>query len=707
MTPAEAQCRAVLTQMRPAAPLTVTQAGRSVAIPDADAYLPLLVDFTHEDRAAKGLRKLGDDAQGAGPAVQFTALEMAAESPALLLSGPRGGGKTAFLRDLARNLAGERLGDPEFNLSRLCREVPRNEFGHGEAERWPIDGAVPAFVALSGPVDFAGALERAWPDDAATLASADWAKSGQTLVLMIDAAERLGADGPAFLHAAADFIARHASLRVIVAGETGTLSAWAPPASFARHALLPLLNSQRDAFAGDVLARHGLAATAASQSIAAANPGLFGLALSVETPTEDADTIVDRWIKTHIGPDAPATLPALAFATLGGGNGDGSNHGALPDTLRDADFLIERLAAWHAATESADRLSALFQAAPDRWRNVVEIVALRGDFGDRQRIALARGLIAGDGDGPLHGALAAARLVEPLCKSPDRQTLRLAIHGRLHAMITEGRLAPWHRERAARILASWGDSRDLAALAEIPAGRFTMGSTSHPNSTPVHEVEIGGFRIGIYPVVNRDYGAFIRETGRDWRSPDGFAAERATAPATDLTWHDARAYCDWLTGRWRDEGRIGSDEIVRLPTEAEWERASRGDLGDRGDAIPYPWHGEWRDDAANSDEQGFNMTVSVGLFPAGRSPYRCFDMAGQVWEWCTTLWGDDMATPDFRYPYAEDGREALDAGPTIRRVLRGGCFSSGQAKACCSYRGSLEPNGFWRGNGFRIVVARG
>lgn len=64
-----------------------------------------------------------------------------------------------------------------------------------------------------------------------------------------------------------------------------------------------------------------------------------------------------------------------------------------------------------------------------------------------------------------------------------------------------------------------------------------------------------------------------------------------------------------------------------------------------------------------------------------------------------------MATPSFRCPYENDSREDSNAGPAIRRVLRGGCFSSGQMEACCTYRGSLEPDGFWCGNGFRIVVA--
>lgn len=81
-------------------------------------------------------------------------------------------------------------------------------------------------------------------------------------------------------------------------------------------------------------------------------------------------------------------------------------------------------------------------------------------------------------------------------------------------------------------------------------------------------------------------------------------------------------------------------------------------------------------------------------------------MTGQVWEWTSTVWGEDMATPTWRYPYAEDGREQLTAAANLRRVLRGGCFSSHKEKASCTYRGSLEPSGFWRGNGFRVVVSQ-
>jgi iron(II)-dependent oxidoreductase len=310
-------------------------------------------------------------------------------------------------------------------------------------------------------------------------------------------------------------------------------------------------------------------------------------------------------------------------------------------------------------------------------------------------------LATGSDDTGLRGALLLA------AAAGEAPAVQHDLQGPLLTIIAEGRLTAFDRDAAARRLALWGDPRNLSALCSIPGGRFTMGSATHPNSAPVHEAVVEAFRVGRYPVTNGAYADFIAATGRRWVSPEAQSRERRNAPATDLTWHDARAYCDWLTGKWHSEGRIGIDEIVRLPTEPEWERAARGDQPDPGpDAVVYPWGTGWKPDAVNSDETGFNAPCAVGLFPAGASPFGCMDMAGQVWEWTTTLWGDDMTTPSLKYPYAQDGREDLAAGPSIRRVLRGGCFSSTRAKANCTYRGSLEPDGFWRGNGFRIVVAR-
>lgn len=313
---------------------------------------------------------------------------------------------------------------------------------------------------------------------------------------------------------------------------------------------------------------------------------------------------------------------------------------------------------------------------------------------------LLRGLLSGSRTQIQLGALLAYDFLH------DGDELLEQISSQMLVIVKEGTLPIMQREEAGRILSRLGDPRDLTSLAKVPTGEFVLGSEDHSNSQPPAMISLEGFRIGLYPVVNREYALFVHDTGRDWRSTDGFDSEMQNAPVTDLTWHDAMAYCEWLTRQWQSTGKISSSEHVRLPSEPEWERAARGDQRLTVDGeTTYPWGTKWKHDASNYEETGFNRRVSVGLFPAGRSPYGCYDMTGQVWEWCTTLWGENMATPSFRYPWRDDGRESLIASDGIRRVLRGGCFSSGRLKASCTYRGSLEPNGFWRGNGFRIVVA--
>jgi iron(II)-dependent oxidoreductase len=305
-------------------------------------------------------------------------------------------------------------------------------------------------------------------------------------------------------------------------------------------------------------------------------------------------------------------------------------------------------------------------------------------------------LLSCRGDAQLHAAIVAARFVG------DDSSSRAAIVKILAEPLAARGLGLSWREEAGRHLARLGDPRDLLATVEVPAGRFTMGAADHPNNAPPHELDLPAFRIARFPIVNRIYRDFVAATGRFWRSTDGLLAERANAPAVDLTWHDAREFCRWLTTRWQASGHIASDEIVRLPSEPEWEKAARS-----GDARRYPWGADWAHDHQNGEEAGLNTTCAVGLFPSGASPYGAEDMTGQVWEWTTTLWGEDMTTPSFAYPYrADDGREDRESPAAMRRVLRGGAFSSPAFKACTTYRGSLEPAGFWRGNGFRFVVAR-
>jgi hypothetical protein len=180
---------------------------------------------------------------------------------------------------------------------------------------------------------------------------------------------------------------------------------------------------------------------------------------------------------------------------------------------------------------------------------------------------------------------------------------------------------------------------------------------------------------------------------REWHSGEGRRLEKATCPVAYVSWHDARAYCEWLTEEWRAEGKISSDEVVRLPSEAEWEKAARST-----DGRQYPWGDEWDETKCNTDELGLGGTCAVGLFPNGASSYGCLDMAGQVWEWTVSLWKE--------YPYIPtDGRENRKAGDDVLRVLRGGSFVDGRSLARCACRYGGLPDLGWCGDGFRIVVS--
>jgi iron(II)-dependent oxidoreductase len=588
--------------------------GRAVTL--ADGCIPALVDFSFEDKAAKGLRRLREAVPR--PPQYFTALEVAQDAPVLLLLGEAGSGKTVLARRLALHLAGEALGDARFNLTTLASDVPRDEAGTLVREAWTT-AVVPHL--LTAP---AGAL----PADG---------------LLIIDDAERLGEGGPALL---AELAAR--GRRAILLGDAEACGAWPVPLGVRRHRLLPLLPAQRAAWR----ALHG------GPEDLPAHPGLMSLAVA------------------GLSLDALAPRAEDAFVAL--------RDGVTPaDTTLGRRFVMERLAAMHIATLPAATIAQI--AADRRWHGTLR--HLRGDA------RLAEALLA---TGHSDLAVLAADAAPPVPSLRDA----------LAAAIARDDLKLPARIRAGRHLARLGDSRDLGQLVAVPGGDYAMGSVLHPNSAPPHHVRLAPFRIGRYPVTNALYAGFADATGRVWTSVDGRDAAMANAPATDLSWHDARAFCAWITPLWRAEGRIAADDVVRLPTEPEWEAAARGAQPLSGAQV-YPWSGPWAALRCNSEEAGLNDRCAVGLFPAGRSPFGCDDMVGQVWEWCSTNWGGDMATPAFRYPYdAADGREDAEAAPTIRRVLRGGCFSSGAEKATCTYRGSLEPAGSWRGNGFRVVISR-
>lgn len=645
----------------------------------AEGYIPLLVNFTVEDKAAKGLRKLKDQAEPEPP-VYFSALEMARDHPTLLLVGETGSGKTTFARHLSFRLASQ---------DHRPQYIARNELGTRQEEAWDAGPVLPLYLEVKSGIRFAALADAAVPGLEAVLTSEAWSTSSSALLIVLDGLENAGSSAFQLLTDAARFQSLYPRVRLLALAEQEATTGLVPPAPFARFMLLPLLKVQR-IDAARAIADLDIEKTGIGLGAAAANPAQFAMALNASVQGATAEEIIDAWL-AHVAGE-PQTQTFLC----------GLAHDGLSGSLDDPELLPvtrvrQLLAARHLAHQPPEVAAASFRANPSLWAPVIRSLAARLS-GTSAVTPLVQSLIDGEGEASLRGALLASEL-------DVDGALRQRLSESLLRIIETGALTPSERERAGRALSAWGDPRDLEALASVPGGSFTFGSDTHPNSAPPHTVSVKPFQIGVYPVTNGLYGQFVRATNRPWLSPNGFLPERRSAPATDLTWRDANAFCIWLTDLWRQEGRIKHHEIVRLPTEPEWERAARGDQPDDGQTILYPWGNLWQEDAANSEEAGFNTTCTVGLFPKGRSAYGCFDMAGQVWEWCATLWGEDMATPSFRYPYREDGREEREAGPAVRRVLRGGCFSSGQQKACCTYRGSLEPDGFWRGNGFRIVVA--
>jgi formylglycine-generating enzyme required for sulfatase activity len=199
----------------------------------------------------------------------------------------------------------------------------------------------------------------------------------------------------------------------------------------------------------------------------------------------------------------------------------------------------------------------------------------------------------------------------------------------------------------------------------ITAGTFNMGDPSY--ATPVHSVYLNAYYIDKYEVTFDQYDAFCTATSRAAASDSGFG--RGTRPVINITWYDAKAYCEWA--------------VKRLPTEAEWEGACRAGTDTAfywGDDPGYTLMGNYAWNYNNS---------SSGTQPVGgklANAFGLYDMSGNVWEWAAD-WYDGSY-----YSVSPTNNPSGPASGTYK-VLRGGSWYSGNGDLRSGTRDISTPAG--------------
>jgi eukaryotic-like serine/threonine-protein kinase len=261
----------------------------------------------------------------------------------------------------------------------------------------------------------------------------------------------------------------------------------------------------------------------------------------------------------------------------------------------------------------------------------------------------------------------------------------------------------------------------------IPAGQFFMGSDAKDamaNQKPSHNVSLNGFCMDLYEVTAKQYldcssvGKCKRATP-DVEWPNITPADRKTYSALCTIADPAKADHPMNCATWEMAATYCKNNDKRLPTEAEWEYATRGP-----DGRIYPWGDEtptaahlnacgseclaWArqnkvaqqfPSALYSADDGFATTAPVGKFPAGRSRFGPYDVVGNVWEWVA----------DWEGPYGSDDAKN-PTGPETgqRRVIRGGAWNGSYPEWLHpSFRYAQDPKAQSHGIGFRCARAIG
>jgi iron(II)-dependent oxidoreductase len=314
--------------------------------------------------------------------------------------------------------------------------------------------------------------------------------------------------------------------------------------------------------------------------------------------------------------------------------------------------------------------------------------------------------------------------------SKGRKIQLLLEYGQQHGMFVDI-LVALQRERPDQFAVWFPNFQPAGSISDVefclvPGGPFWMGSSAvgDDRGPQLNSSLVQDFWMACTPITVAQFQTFALDRHYTLKDQSALLATH-NHPIVRVTWYDAHTFCEWLTTTWRASGLLPPDWVVRLPTEAEWEKAARGgtriptqpvikrvadlQLAGQVTASPpalqdnpqpqriYPWGDQPDPSRANYAETGIGSTSAVGQFPTGASPYGCVDMAGDVWEWTHSV---------FRpYPYvAGDGREN-EASPDLR-VIRGGAFYSSARYIRCTTRDVALPTSAYFFIGFRVVLAQ-